>query len=214
MHVEPLGESAWIFRNLPVSPARACSVLNSRSDLGIIEAVASYETVGIYVDPLLSVNPQIFIRLLQEVEEEADTDIRHHQVPVCYSLGEDLEEVAENLGIAPEEVVQLHCGTDYTCFAVGFCPGFPYLGYLPEKLAGIPRKDHPRNRVEPGSVAITGRQTGIYPMPRPGGWSILGHTPLTLVDVEERYFPIRSGDIIRFLPISLEDYRALKGERL
>ena len=93
-------------------------------------------------------------------------------------------------------------------------PGFPYLGYLPEKLCGVPRLNSPRIRVEPGSVGLTGRQTGIYPLPRPGGWNLIGRTPLTLVDVADGYFPLRVGDRVRFSRIESSEYERLYGMRL
>ena len=86
-------------------------------------------------------------------------------------------------------MIALHGGTRYTVYAIGFCPGFPYLGYLPDELAGVPRLPAPRLRVEEGSVGLTGRQTGIYTEVRPGGWNIVGRTPLRLVDVACEYFP-------------------------
>src|SRR4029077_12105528 len=94
--------------------------------------------------------------------------------------------------------ILLHTSIEYTVYAIGFVPGFPYLGYLPEKLCGVPRLASPRLKVEPGSIGLTGRQTGIYPLPRPGGWNLIGRTPLTIVDVADSYFPLRVGDVVRF----------------
>ena len=91
--------------------------------------------------------------------------------------------VAQLSGLPPDEVIRLHASTEYTVYAIGFCPGFPYLGYLPPPLCGVPRLEAPRLRVEAGSVGLTGRQTGIYTEPRPGGWNLIGRTPLQLVDV-------------------------------
>src|SRR5947199_152200 len=82
--------------------------------------------------------------------------------------------------------------------AVGFVPGFPYLGYLPAELCGVGRLPSPRVRVEAGSVGLTGRQTGVYPLPRPGGWNLIGRTPLVVVDVAAGFFPLRVGDAVRF----------------
>src|SRR5436305_14219057 len=113
-----------------------------------------------------------------------------------------------------DEVIRLHSETVYSVYAIGFCPGFPYLGYLPERLCGVPRLESPRLRVKAGSVGLTGRQTGIYPEPRPGGWNLVGRTPLVLVDVADGYFPLRTGDRVRFTRIDAAEYRRLKGERL
>src|SRR5207248_2091760 len=103
---------------------------------------------------------------------------------------------------------------EYVTYAIGFCPGFPYLGYLPERLCGVSRLESPRLRVEPGSVGLTGRQTGIYTEARPGGWSLIGRTPLTLVGVESSYFPLRTGDRARFVRIDELEFERRRGERL
>jgi inhibitor of KinA len=99
-------------------------------------------------------------------------------------------------------------------YAVGFVPGFPYLGYLPPELCGVGRLGSPRLRVEAGSVGLTGRQTGVYPLPRPGGWNLIGRTPLVLVDVAAGFFPLRVGDRVQFARIDERRYRELEGERL
>ena len=114
-------------------------------------------------------------------------------IPVLYD-GEDLEDVAVRLGLNVAEVIALHSGAEYDVFAIGFQPGFPYAGYLPPALSGLARRDTPRLRVPAGSVAIAGRQTGIYPAESPGGWHLLGRTPLCIVDLDQGYFPIRAGD--------------------
>lgn len=139
---------------------------------------------------------------------------RYHLIPCCYSLGPDLAYVAELLGLAPEEVVALHAGQDYTVYAIGFAPGFAYLGYLPQALCGVPRLARPRLRVEPGSVGLTGTQTGVYPLPRPGGWPLIARTPLVMVDVLAGYFPLAVGDRVRFVPIDEVEYASWKGRRV
>jgi inhibitor of KinA len=103
---------------------------------------------------------------------------------------------------------------DYTVWAIGFCPGFPYLGYLCPELCGVPRLPSPRLRVETGTVGLTGRQTGIYTEPRPGGWNLIGRTPLELVNVKDGYFPLRTGDRVRFERIDEAEFGRLQGQRL
>src|SRR5437764_15088388 len=112
-----------------------------------------------------------------------------------------LARVADHYGRTAEEVIRFHTEAEYTVYAIGFCPGFPYLGYLPAELCGVPRLPAPRLRVEPGSVGLTGRQTGVYPLERPGGWNIIGRTPLVLADPAAGYFPLPVGDRVRFLRI-------------
>jgi inhibitor of KinA len=122
--------------------------------------------------------------------------------------------VARIVGLLPDDVVRAHCEMNYTVYAIGFCPGFPFLGYLPAELCGVPRLAAPRKKVEPGSVGMTGRQTGIYPLERPGGWNLIGKTPLVLVDVAASYFPLSAGDRIRFEPIDRSQFDALRGCKL
>lgn len=209
MKIEALGDSAYILRDLERPADELAAALNAAPPAGLLEAVASYDTVGVYVDPS-SFWPQALDPGLVAASRVA----RSHEIPVCYERGPDLEEAAQRLSLTPDTVVRLHTAAEYRCFAVGFCPGFAYLGYLPAELAGLPRREEPRVRVEPGSLGITGRQTGVYPLPRPGGWWLIGQTPLTLVDVEDDYFPILAGDTVRFRPIRVAEFDALKGARL
>ncbi|MDB5306900.1 MAG: allophanate hydrolase subunit 1 [Gemmataceae bacterium] len=139
---------------------------------------------------------------------------RTFQIPVCYERQLDMARVCEHTGLSADEVIRLHTGTEYTVYAVGFAPGFPYLGYLPPELCGVGRLASPRLRVEPGSVGLTGRQTGIYPLPRPAGWNLIGRTPLVIVDLPAGFFPLRVGDRVRFGRIDEAEFRRLEGERL
>ena len=136
-----------------------------------------------------------------------------HLIPCCYELGLDFDRITHHAGLTREQVIAIHSGTVYTVYAIGFCPGFPYLGYLPENLAGVPRLESPRLKVEAGSVGLTGRQTGIYTEERPGGWNIVGRTPLELVNVADGYFPIRTGDRVQFRPIDKREFRKLRGSK-
>jgi inhibitor of KinA len=126
----------------------------------------------------------------------------------------DLARVCGTTGLSEADVIRLHTATEYAVYAIGFVPGFPYLGYLPPELCGVSRLPSPRVRVEAGSVGMTGRQTGVYPLPRPGGWNLIGRTPLTVVDVASGFFPLRVGDAVRFERIDERRYRELEGERL
>ncbi len=191
----PLGDAAFIVRDV----AQAASVARSLNEAripGLIEAVAAYDTLGLYVDPE-SFEAEAF-RLPPLVETESRPII---EVPTLYD-GEDLLAAAEQLGVSTADLIAEHCGCTYTCFAVGFSPGFPYLGYLPDRIATLPRRTVPRVRVPAGSVAIAGRQTGIYPEPRPGGWWLIGRTDLTVVDLERDFFRFQAGDSVRFVPMA------------
>jgi inhibitor of KinA len=126
----------------------------------------------------------------------------------------DMARVCERTGLTTDEVIRLHTSTEFTVYAIGFVPGFPYLGYVPPKLCGVDRLPSPRLRVEPGSVGLTGRQTGIYPLARPGGWNLIGRTPRVIVDVVAGFFPLRVGDRVRFERIDETEYRRQEGEQL
>ncbi|MFY9233615.1 MAG: allophanate hydrolase subunit 1 [Fimbriimonadaceae bacterium] len=213
MKIDLLGESALILRELGVPAHELANWINDRRSAGVVEAIASYDTIGVYFDAR-SFQVGELEQTVAAFEPPELSVPKRHEIPVCYELGDDLIEVAKRLKLSPLEVVHLHCGQTYSCFAVGFCPGFAYLGHLPDALSGLPRRPEPRVRVTPGSVAITGSQTAVYPLERPGGWHIIGRTPLQLVDIVQAYFPITAGDEIAFLPIPLTDFERLEGSRL
>ncbi|MFQ3594261.1 MAG: allophanate hydrolase subunit 1, partial [Gemmataceae bacterium] len=197
------------------SAARWAAAVRQAAPPWLLDVVQAYTTVAVYFQRE-SVDPETVWRWLETVTPaDAQTALgRTYIIPVCYELGPDLDTVARHTGLSVDGVVQLHTAQPYRVYAIGFCPGFPYLGYLPERLSGIPRRDSPRLRVEPGSVGLTGRQTGIYTEPRPGGWALIGQTPLILVDVAAEYFPLRTGDCVQFVAIDRASFRSLKGQRL
>jgi inhibitor of KinA len=137
------------------------------------------------------------------------------EIPVCYGgeLGEDLEEVARRHGLTPEEFATIHASTDYRVYLLGFVPGFAYLGNLDSRIA-TPRRDTPRPHVPAGSVAIGGDQTGVYPLETPGGWHLVGRTPVRMFTPEtEPPCLLGAGDSVRFVPISRAEFDALSGSR-
>ncbi len=180
-----------------------------------VDVVQAYVTVAVFFDPdrVNYVGAAAALRGLT-ADAPAPAPGPLHVIPCCYEMNLDLPRVARATGLPAEEVVQLHASAEYTVYAIGFCPGFPYLGYLPPPLCGVPRLDAPRLRVEAGSVGLTGRQTGIYTEERPGGWNLIGRTPLRLVDVAAGYFPLRTGDRVRFEPVGEAEYRRLLGRKL
>jgi len=181
---------------------------------GVVDVVLAYKTVGVHADPD-RINLDDLAAWLARVEPAgpAEWGGRLVVVPVLYE-GEDLAEVARRKGLNEDEVIAAHCGQDYRVLAIGFLPGFPYAGSLPEALSGLPRRDSPRTRVPAGSVAVVGRQTAVYPAESPGGWHLIGRTPLTVVDVASGRFPIRAGDRLRFVPIGRAEFEARRGESL
>jgi KipI family sensor histidine kinase inhibitor len=219
--LDPLGDRAFLAH---FTAERAASdwaeAVRRRAWPGVTDVVLAYRTVAVFADPdrvdLAALESDLRTMAIDPIGEPGDGPShsgKRLEIPVLYD-GADLESVAVRLNLSRAEVIALHSGVDYDIFAIGFQPGFPYAGYLPEALAGLPRRDAPRLRVPAGSVAIAGRQTGIYPTESPGGWHLLGRTPLCIVDLDEGYFPIRAGDRIRFRPIPAEEFEARRDECL
>jgi len=213
INLEPLGDAAYIVREPPIPAYLLARALNRLRLSGLMEVVPSYDTLGIFIEPE-TFSTQEFEGALEQITEEPTLEPRQLKIPVCFELGEDLAISARHLEMSAEALISTFCATQLTCYAVGFCPGFPYLGYLPEALSKLKRLESPRTRVPKGSVAITGDQAGIYTLERPGGWRILGRTPLELVNVEDEYFPIEASDQVQFYSIDSEEYSRLEGERL
>lgn len=204
-------------RDLP-APAYQCAYHWNLAELeSVVEAYASYETVGIQLSDVITHLDEVewCRRLAQALSNQAREWLpKMHRIPVQYEAGEGLREVATLLGISSADLIASHSRETYQCAAVGFCPGFAYLGPLPPQIQGVARLKSPRQKVSPGSVAITGNQTAIYPLETPGGWRIIGKTPLVLVDVADQYFPISAGDYVCFDPIELAEFKSLEGTRL
>jgi KipI family sensor histidine kinase inhibitor len=213
--VEPLGDYAFLAHFAGEAQARAwAAAARTLECQGIRDIVLAYRSVAVFANPDEADLPALESRIASlSVPEETLFVGNQLVIPVLYD-GADLEVVAARVGLTGDEVVAIHSSVDYDVFAVGFRPGFPYAGYLPPALRGLPRRDSPRLRVPAGSVAITGRQTAVYPEQSPGGWHLLGTTPLCIADVETGYFPIQAGDHIRFEPISAAEFEARRHERL
>lgn len=211
----PLGDRAFLARLADEAEARAWAAsVRKANPAGVVEVVLAYRTVAVFADPDLA----DFDRLVADLrgiipKPEAEVAGRLITLPVLYD-GEDLPEVSDRLKLSAAEVIDAHAGREYHVFAIGFLPGFPYAGYLADELAGLPRREVPRTRVPAGSVAIVGRQTAVYPGESPGGWHLIGRTPLRIVDLEREHFPIQAGDRLRFRPIGPEEFRASLGQRL
>jgi inhibitor of KinA len=214
--LQPLGDQAALAGFADEAAAlRWAAAVRALAPPWLVDVVQAYTTVAVYFDldvtTFAAVADALPARDAPAAPAPAGT---LHHLPCCYELAPDLGRVAEHTGLKEEEVIALHASAVYTVYAIGFSPGFPYLGYLPEALCGVPRLSAPRLRVEPGSVGLTGRQTGVYPEARPGGWNIVGRTPLVLVDVADGYFPLRTGDRVQFVRVDEGEFRRRQGERL
>lgn len=181
---------------------------------GVIEIIPTYRSILIYYDPLRA-NPSILKETLIALEGNlAEIEIpppKVVEIPVCYGgeCGPDIAHVAQSHDLTQQEVIRLHSEPEYLIYMVGFTPGFPFLGGLPEVLH-TPRLKTPRTMVPKGSVGIANGQTGVYPIASPGGWQLIGKTPLRLFAPERSNpFLYQAGDCIRFKPISPRDYQRL-----
>jgi len=191
---------------------------------GMLEYVSAFSSVTVSYDPVkvrrlqreqgkpITTAYETVTDLLTEViakmEQGKEEQPREVRIPVCYGgeFGPDLAFVAKHNGCTPEEVIAIHSGGQYLVYMLGFAPGFPYLGGMSDKIAA-PRRQSPRMEIPAGSVGIAGLQTGVYPIATPGGWQLIGRTPLDLFCPNEQPPTLlQSGDLITFYPISPEQY--------
>lgn len=186
----------------------------------ITEVVPTYRSATVHYRPeVLSYEElkQLLLSLTQGGPEEAE-ELPVVEIPVCYGgeYGPDLEEVAQHCSLTPEEVIARHTAPTYRIYMLGFTPGFPYLGGMDPSIAA-PRRKEPRIHIPAGSVGIAGEQTGVYPIVSPGGWQLIGRTPLRLFDPQrEQPILLSAGAGIRFVPIDEETFRKMEekeGER-
>ena len=192
-------------------------VLEREPIRGIVELIPTYCSLLIQYDPMdlrygqLRDKLEALVTQLDEVEMPPKQVV---EIPVAYGgeYGPDLGEVARTHNISEEEVIKLHSEPEYPIYMLGFVAGFPYLGGMNKAIA-TPRKKSPRLKIEAGSVGIAGEQTGIYSVESPGGWQIIGRTPLKLYDVN-RNEPVllKAGQYIKFKPITKEEFRAMENE--
>ena len=184
---------------------------------GVEEFVPSFRAVLIHYNPSILSYAQMVEHINAALARPVQFSARKKrivQIPVCYDseCGPDINFVAEHAGISVDEVIRIHSSKPYLIYMLGFQPGFPYLGGLDEKIH-TPRLENPRQKLEAGSVGIGGKQTGLYPMESPGGWQIIGLTPVKCYNpAKAEPIPYRAGDYIQFVPISKDEYDRLKEE--
>ena len=184
---------------------------------GILDVVPTYRSVTVHFDPLQwdSIALAKNLKTLRRPESRhTESNGTLHEIPVLYGgeWGPDLEEVAAFAGLTPAQAIELHASTRYRVYMLGFSPGFPYLGLVPEQLA-MPRHSTPRTKVPTGSVGIADRQTGIYPTATPGGWRLIGRTPIPIYrKTSPNPFLLRPGDSVQFKPIDRDEFDRLSRE--
>lgn len=184
---------------------------------GVVDLIPAFCSLLINYDPRIITYENLQKRMehlvkLDVTAEQASKKVI--EIPVCYGgeYGPDIENIAEHAGLTVEEVIKIHSSRDYLIYMLGFLPGFAYLGGLEECLH-TPRLANPRIKINAGSVGIGGSQTGIYPLDSPGGWQLLGMTPVTVYD-PLREVPIlyEAGEYIRFVPVDEAEYKRIKEE--
>jgi KipI family sensor histidine kinase inhibitor len=224
MELHAAGENALIlYLGHETSPAIAARVHAAgtaiEAALGgdLIDLVPSYASILVIYDPLKTDHLDVGRRLraaLAGLRPGADLEGRSVTLPVYYSAetGADLEALAARAGISMEEVISIHSGAEYRVYAIGFAPGFAYLGQVDERIAA-PRLATPRLKVPRGAVAIADRQTAVYPAVSPGGWNLIGRCPIRMFDpLATPPMPVAVGDRVRFEPVSRARFLALGGE--
>ncbi len=184
---------------------------------GVVELVPTYTSVCVHYDPMVlsysALQQKLLgLRTVDTVDRE-QKDIPVVEIPVCYGgeYGPDLAYVAQYNQLTPEEVIARHSSGEYLVYMLGFLPGFAYLGGMDEKIA-CPRLETPRTKIPAGSVGIAGSQTGIYPLDSPGGWQLIGRTPMRMFRMaeEQGQFALSAGDRVRFVPISEKCFREME----
>ena len=219
--IVPAGDSAWLIE----LPDRLDAAVNARAiDIAariqaehltaVTDVVIGYRTVMVYVRPLAESAADVVSTLERVLAEDRPIQATDNPVtvtiPVCYGgpFGPDLPDVSHFASLTPDEVVQRHLNREYRVFMVGFVPGFAYMAEVDPRIAA-PRRGTPRLQVPAGSVAIASGQTGIYPDTTPGGWNIIGRTPVRPYNPERpEAFLLRAGDRVRFRRIPLDEYHA------
>ncbi len=199
------------------SVRRLLRLLELEPVAGICNIHPAYSSLLVKFDALRMRHDEleaILRQYLQRLEEVNLPEPRQVDIPVCYGgdFGPDLAEVCAMHGMTEAQAIELHASVEYLVYFLGFVPGFAYLGELPRELV-TPRLAAPRRRVPQGSVGIAGSQTGVYPFATPGGWRLLGRTPLEMFQAERNGLSLLSiGDRVRFTPISAERFSALEKE--
>ena len=238
MEIVPLGDSALMvrvrerFEDAPdqtlTEVLRTFRRLQDAAIPGVVELAPAYTTVAVFFDPITVANAapkldQALDWLIERVREvvaagakrgrrvrSTRSDARSIEIPVCYDpeFALDLDHVASQAKLTPTKVVELHSRAEYRVSCIGFVPGFPFLAGLPKELA-TPRRATPRKEIPAGSVGIGGAQTGIYPLRSPGGWNLIGRTPLHLFDPGKTPPAfLRAGDRVRFRAITRQEFEA------
>lgn len=224
MKLHSAGENTLIlYLGNNTSPEVSARVQNATAGIArllgddLIDLVPSYASILIIYDPFRTDHMKVSQQVHAALETQTTTTIEEGRtvvLPVYYSIesGDDLEALAKNANLSTQQVIDLHTGGDYRVYAIGFAPGFAYLGEVDERIAA-PRLATPRQKVPRGAVAIADRQTAVYPAVSPGGWNLIGRCPTRMFNPEATpTMPVRVGDRVKFEAISRERFYELGGE--
>ena len=192
-----------------------CNRIEAKGINGVIELVPTFASLTVFYDCTVITSKKLKKKIKALIDDSENTvkgTAKVWNIPVCYDdeFALDMKNVCEHTSLKKEEVIRLHTSKPYLIYMLGFLPGFAYLGGMDESLA-TPRLDSPRSEIFEGAVGIGGEQTGIYPVASPGGWQLIGKTPLKVYD-KERENPIlySAGDYIRFVPVDLDEFKRIE----
>ena len=231
--IKPLGETSVIVKfGNAISPAihnkiqRLADYLEKYPFTGMVEYVMSYTSLVVYYNPFavkkaaenkdkstLQLVTDYLDGCMEKTQAADEKKANVVEIPVCYGgkYGPDIEFVAEYNHLSVDEVIQIHTAPEYLVYMIGFCPGFPYLGGMDERIA-TPRRDMPRLEIPARSIGIAGQQTGGYPISTPGGWQIIGRTALEMFNPHDDENPslLHSGDLVKFYAVSEAEYLSIR----
>jgi len=216
-----------ISRDIQIKVKSFANYLDKNPFAGMIEYIPAFTSVTVIYDPVkiksiygkkgkyaYEIVRDKIDEILKDIVVVSNDNFKVIEIPVCYGgeLGPDLEYVASYNKISVEEVIKIHSEGEYLVYMIGFAPGFPYLGGMSEEIS-VPRRKSPRTSIPKGSVGIAGMQTGVYPISTPGGWQLIGRTPIDLFrPSDSKPSLLEAGNIVKFKPISYEEYKSYKGE--
>ena len=231
--IKPLGETSVIVKfGNAISPAihnkiqRLADYLEKYPFTGMVEYVMSYTSLVVYYNPFavkkaaenkdkstLQLVTDYLDGCMEKTQAADEKKANVVEIPVCYGgkYGPDIEFVAEYNHLSVDEVIQIHTAPEYLVYMIGFCPGFPYLGGMDERIA-TPRRDMPRLEIPARSIGIAGQQTGGYPISTPGGWQIIGRTALEMFNPHDDENPslLHSGDLVKLYAVSEAEYLSIR----
>jgi inhibitor of KinA len=181
---------------------------------GVTEVVATFRSLSVNYDSLVTTGCDLERAIAAFVKEPGSSShvSRLWDIPVCYDpqFAPDIEDVAKSVGLTTAEVAALHTSTQYHVYMIGFVPGYPYMGDLPAKLQ-LPRRSDPRTRVPPGSLAIAFGMTAVYPYESPGGWHLIGRSPVRFFDPESAKGALLGpGDVVKFRPVTPDEFSSIR----